>query len=100
MYSIDGAVTPAGSRTTSYQSAPIIGQFGFPETTYTGVQTLSVPSNGTLDVPIEFGLAGVSTGVAISLLASFAVTLTVDFGGGNSYTAVSSISVPVGAGIL
>jgi hypothetical protein len=100
VYSVNGATTTAGQRTAVYQTAPIVGQFGFPLTTYTGTLPVNIASNGTATVPIVFGLAGVSTGVAISALASFAVTLTVDFGGGVVRSTNSSITVPVGAGIL
>ncbi|MFF1831729.1 hypothetical protein [Paenarthrobacter sp. NPDC058040] len=99
VYSYDGVNTTAGQRTTTYQSAPIIGQFGMPTTTFTTTQNISVASNGTLNIPIVFGLAGTSTGVAISLLATFPVTITVDFGT-RTLTASGTISVPVGAGLL
>jgi hypothetical protein len=98
--SYDGTASTAGERTATYQSAPIIGQYGFPITTFTRATTVTVASNGNLVLPVTFGLAGVSTGVAISALSSFPVTATVDFGGGNSYTATSTVSVPVGAGLL
>ncbi|MDR6987992.1 hypothetical protein J2Y66_002490 [Paenarthrobacter nitroguajacolicus] len=99
VYSFDGALTTAGQRTAVYQSAPIVGQFGFPATTWTNSVPVTVASNGTLNVPIVFGLAGVSTGVAVSLLATFPVTVTVVIGG-RTLTATSNISVPVGAGLL
>ncbi|MFJ3958960.1 hypothetical protein [Arthrobacter sp. NPDC090010] len=99
VYSYDGVATPSAERTVTYQSAPIIGQFGMPTTTWTGVRPVTVNSNGTVNVPIEFGLAGVSTGVSISLLASFPITITVDLGT-RTITGSGSISVPVGAGIL
>lgn len=99
VYSYNGVNSTAGQRTATYQSAPIIGQFGFPLTTFTTTQLINVASNGTLAVPIVFGLAGTSTGVAISALATFPVTITVDFGT-RTLTATSTISVPVGAGIL
>nr|MBS1901056.1 hypothetical protein [Actinomycetota bacterium] len=99
VYSFDGVTTLPGSRTVTYQSAPIIGEYGFPTTTWTGTQTVSIASNGTLNVPIVFGLAGTSTGVSISLLSSFPVTISVTIGG-KTLTASTTISVPVGAGIL
>ncbi|MFJ4029157.1 hypothetical protein ACIPWF_17270 [Paenarthrobacter sp. NPDC089989] len=97
--SFNGTATTAGQRTATYQSAPIIGQYGFPATTWTGTTTVTVASNGTLNVPIVWGLAGISTGVSISALASFPVTITVVVAG-RTLTATSTISVPVGAGIL
>ncbi|MFE4196479.1 hypothetical protein ACFRJ9_11490 [Paenarthrobacter sp. NPDC056912] len=99
VYSFNGTTTTAGQRTAVYQTAPIIGQFGFPATTWTSSVPGTVASNGTLNLPIVFGLAGTSTGVAVSLLASFPVTVTVVIGG-RTLTATSSISVPVGAGLL
>ena len=100
VYSIDGVPTSPGQRTATYQTAPIVGQFGFPLTSFTGTQSVTVAANGTLSVPVVFGLAGVSTGVAVSALASFPVTLTLTFPDSTSYTAISTITVPVGAGIL
>ncbi|MEU4016765.1 hypothetical protein AB0E56_15995 [Microbacterium sp. NPDC028030] len=97
--SVNGVTTTAGERTAAYQTAPIVGQFGFPLTTWTGTRTITIASDGTLVMPIAFGLAGVSTGVAVSALASFPVTLNVTLGT-DTYTAVSSVTVPVGAGIL
>lgn len=99
VYSFNGTPTPAGSRTASYQSAPIVGQFGFPATSYTSSTVLNIPANSSLQIPVEFGLAGVSSGVSISLLAGFAVTVSVTIDG-STKTATSTISVPVGAGIL
>lgn len=99
VYSVNGVPTASGARTAVYQTAPIVGQYGFPTTTWTGTSSLTVPSNGTLVVPVAFGLAGTSTGVSISALASFPVTLTIVVGG-NTYTASSTVLVPVGAGIL
>ncbi|MGJ3189261.1 hypothetical protein FQP90_12145 [Paenarthrobacter nitroguajacolicus] len=99
VYSYNGVNSTAGQRTAVYQSAPIVGQFGFPITTFTTTQTINVASNGSLLVPIVFGLAGTSTGVAISALSSFPVTITVDLGT-RVLSASGSITVPVGAGIL
>ncbi|WP_232481384.1 hypothetical protein [Arthrobacter sp. YN] len=99
VYSFDGTLTTAGQRTAVYQSAPIIGQYGFPATTWTNNVPVTVASNGTLNLPIVFGLAGVSTGIGISALATFPVTVTVVIGG-RTLTATSNISVPVGAGLL
>lgn len=99
VYSFDGVLSTSGERTTTYQSAPVVGQFGFPATTFSRTITLTIASDGTLNIPIVFGLAGNSTGVAISALATFPVTATFVIGG-TSYVATSTISVPVGAGIL
>jgi hypothetical protein len=99
VYSFNGTATTAAQRTTVYQTAPIIGQFGFPATTWTNTVPITVASNGTLNLPIVFGLAGTNTGVSLSLLATFPVTVTVVIGG-RTLTATSSIAVPVGAGIL
>lgn len=95
VYSLDGTVVST-QNTVDYGTSPS----GFPVTTFIGSTPVSIASDGSLAVPIEFGLSGVSTGAALGLLASFPVTLTVDFGGGNSYNASSTISVPVTAGIL
>lgn len=99
--SVDGIATTAGERTVSYQSAPLTGlEFGFPITTWTGTRNVSIASDGTLAVPVEFGLAGQSDLLSISALATFPVTLTVTFADGSTYSATDSISVPVGAGLL
>ncbi|WP_167131885.1 hypothetical protein [Paramicrobacterium chengjingii] len=101
VYSYNGVETPASTRTVTYQTVPVVGtEFGVPETTYSAVQPVSVASDGTLAVPVEFGLAGTSDLISISALASFPVTLTVDFSDGTTLTASSTISVPVGAGVL
>jgi hypothetical protein len=99
VHSFQGAVTPASARTAAYQSASIIGQYGFPATTYVSTFPVVAAANTPIVIPVQFGLAGVSTGVAISLLSSFAVTATITIGA-DSFTAISTISVPVGAGIL
>lgn len=100
VYSFNGVPSTAGERTTTYQSAPLVGQFGMPTTTFTTRQVFNLPAGGSQVLPIVFGLAGVSTGVAISLLATFPVTITMAFDNGMVRTATSSISVPVGAGLL
>lgn len=99
VYSFNGTTTTAAQRTIAYQSAPLIGQYGFPSTTWSNSVPVTVASNGTLNLPIAFGLAGTSTGVSLSVLASFLVTVTVVIGG-RTLIASSSISVPIGAGIL
>lgn len=101
VYSYNGAVTPPSSRTVAYQQAPLTGiQYGYPTTSYTAVQPVSVASNGQVIIPVEFALAGVTDLLALNVLTAFPVTLTLNFGDGNVYTASSSISVPVGAGVL
>ncbi|AZS35891.1 hypothetical protein CVS47_00489 [Microbacterium lemovicicum] len=95
----DGASTPSGSRTATYQSAPIVGQFGFPLTTYSTTVPVTIAANGSLNIPVQFGLAGNSTGLTIAALADFPVTTIVTIGG-RTLTAATTISVPVGAGIL
>lgn len=94
--SVDGITTTSAERQTTYASA-----IGFPTTTWTGVRTVNIASNGTLAVPVVFGLAGESTSILdVSALATFPVNLSVKFSDGSTYTADSTISVPVGAGIL
>lgn len=100
VYSFNGVPSTAGQRTAVYQTAPVVGQYGFPLTTFTTSTAVTVPSNGSLNIPIVFGLAGVSTGVAVSALTTFPVTVVADFGGGVTRTATSSVVVPVGAGVL
>lgn len=100
VYSLDGVLSTAGQRTVTYNTLPLVGKVGFPLTTFTTTKAVTIPSNGVLDIPVVFGLAGTSGVASISALASFPVTLTVDFGAGNVYTASSVVSVPVGAGIL
>lgn len=91
--------TPA-ERTYNYEGRTLLGrEGGFPTTTFTTTQNISVASNGTLKLPIAFGLAGISEGVKISLLANYPVTATITIGG-KTLTASSTISVPVGLGIL
>ncbi|HWU28264.1 MAG TPA: hypothetical protein VN041_04105 [Microbacterium sp.] len=99
--SVDGIATTSGERTTTYQTVPVVGtEFGFPITTWSGTRSVTVASNGTVAVPVVFGLAGQSDLLSITALASFPVNLTVAFADGSSYTASSAISVPVGAGVL
>lgn len=100
VYSLDGVLSTAGQRSVDYVSVPVFGDIGFPLTSFTTTKAISIAANGVLDIPVVFGLAGTSGALSISALASFPVTLTVDFGGGNVYTAGSFVSVPVGAGIL
>jgi len=99
VYSVDGVATAAGERTATYNQ--VLGaNIGFPATTWTGTRSVTLPSNGTLAIPVEFGLAGTNSGISVSLLASFPVSLTVTLPGGTPLTASTTISVPVGAGIL
>lgn len=100
VFSLNGVPSTAGQRTAVYQSAPVVGQVGFPLTTFTTTLPVNIPSNGTQSVPLVLGLAGTSTGVAISALTTFPVTIVVDLGNGLTRTATSSVVVPVGAGIL
>ncbi|OJU40405.1 MAG: hypothetical protein BGN97_11220 [Microbacterium sp. 69-10] len=94
--SVDGIATSDAERNVNYASA-----FGFPTTTWTGTRTVNIASNGSLVVPVVFGLAGESTSLLdVSLLATFPVNLTVEFADGSSYLATSSISVLANAGIL
>lgn len=99
MYRFDSTLTTSGQRTASYQSAPIVGQYGFPVTTFTTTKNVSVASGGALDIPVQWGLAGNRTGLSINALASFPVSVNVVFPG-RTITASGSILVPVGAGIL
>ncbi|WP_245934645.1 hypothetical protein [Arthrobacter psychrolactophilus] len=105
VYSYGGVATPSSTRAIEYQKTPVVFgiggvEYGFPLTTYTSVQNVTVDSNGQLVVPVEFALAGSSDLVTIQALASFPVTLTVTFSDGTTRTASTSISVPVGAGVL
>lgn len=101
VYSYDGVPTPSSTRTAVYQRGGVLNTpYGFPLTTYTSTHSFTVASNGALTVPVEFGLTGSSGLLNIAALASFPVTLTVDFGNGNVYSDTTTISVPVGAGIL
>jgi hypothetical protein len=97
--SYNGSASTSSERTATYQTAPVIGQFGFPLTTFTRTVPVTVAANGTLNMPVVWGLAGVSTGVSISALSTFGVTATIALSG-QTLSANSSISVPVGAGIL
>lgn len=99
VYSYNNVVTSSAQRTAVYQSAPIVGTFGFPITTWTSTQAVTVASDGSVSLPIVFGLAGTSTGVTISALSTFPVTISVDLGT-RVITGSSTITVPVGAGIL
>ncbi|WP_444561606.1 hypothetical protein [Arthrobacter sp. AOP36-A1-22] len=96
--SYNGVDSTDGQRTAVYQKALGV-RYGFPLTTFTTSQNISVASNGQLVFPIEFGLAGSSTGVSVSILARFPVTITMIIDG-KTFTATSNVRVPVGAGIL
>lgn len=95
----NGTNSTSGERTTTYQTT-LGAPYGFPNTTFTrsGV-AVNVASNGSRAFSISFGLAGVSTGVTISALATFAVNVQLAVPG-KIYSASGTISVPVGAGIL
>ena len=90
----------SAERTHNYAGKTLLGgDGGFPTTSFTTTQNISVASNGTLKLPIAFGLEGKSEGVKVSLLANYPVTVTMTIGG-KTLTASSTISVPVGLGIL
>ncbi|MFD5224639.1 hypothetical protein ACFWHT_03370 [Microbacterium sp. NPDC058342] len=94
--SVDGIATTAAERSVTYA-----GPIGFPTTLWTGTRNVTIASDGTLAVPVEFGLVGESTSlVDLSLLSTFPVQLGVEFADGSSYLATSSISVLANAGIL
>ncbi|WP_052226365.1 hypothetical protein [Microbacterium mangrovi] len=95
VYKLNGVVV-SGQNNAAYT-----GGVGYPTTTFTqtGVN-FTAASNGAVVIPVEFGLSGThTTPLALNLLTTFPVTLTVDFGG-TTYTATTTISVPIGAGIL
>lgn len=95
---LDGADVAAQN---SVEYNTVLGaRVGFPLTTLVTTRAVSVPANGSVSIPVEFGLSGSNSGISVSLLASFPVSLTVTFASGPSYQATTSISVPVGAGIL
>lgn len=98
--SVDGIPTTAGERSATYQD--FLGvEFGFPATSWTGTRAVTIASDGTLVVPVVFGLAGQSDLLAVSAVASFVVNLSVEFSDGSNYLApATTISVPVGAGVL
>lgn len=95
----DSVPSTSGQRTAIYQKGLTHTRYGFPLTTFTTTQNIDVVSNGQFVFPIKFGLAGSSTGISISALTSFPVTITMIING-KTFTASSTISVPVGAGIL
>jgi hypothetical protein len=92
--SLNGQATTAGQRTVTYP-----GPLGPPNTSFTGTMPVQIASNGSLNIPIEFGLVGTSSGATVSVAPSFPVSLTVEMGG-YTYTASSSISMLANAGIL
>lgn len=94
VYSYNGVNSAPGQRTAAY-----VNNLGFPLTTFTTTQVVTVASNGLLNIPIVFGLAGTRAGIGVSALASFPVTILVDFGT-RQLTTSGTITVPVGAGIL
>ncbi|PPG42701.1 hypothetical protein [Pseudoclavibacter sp. RFBA6] len=98
VYSYNGVVTTPAQRSAVYQTAAGI-PFGFPLTTWSGTQSITVASNGTLNIPVVFGLAGVNSGVGVSALATFPVAITI-VAGGRTFNDATNISVPVGAGVL
>lgn len=94
----DNVAATAGQRTASYQSG-LGGEYGFPVTTFTTVQTINVGSGETLNIPIVWGLAGSRAGLSVNALSTFPVSILVTVGG-RQVTASGNIIVPVGAGIL
>lgn len=98
VYSLDGDVV-AEQNTVSYLN--VFGSdVGYPTTTFTGTLAVTLAANGSVRVPIEFGLSGTNSGINVSLLSAFPVQIMLDFGGGNVYTDTTVISVPAGAGLL
>lgn len=96
--SYDGVNSTAAERTATYTR--VLGaNVGFPATGFTKTTVVNVASNGSVQIPVVFGLAGTSTGVSIGVLLSFPVTVTMLIDG-VTLTTTSTISVPVGAGIL
>lgn len=96
----NGVDSTSAQRTAVYRKTPFTQlEYGFPTTSFTTTTTLSVASNGALVLPIVFGLAGKNDAVAVGLLTSFPVTVNIVLGG-KTFTASSTISVPVGAGLL
>lgn len=85
--------------TPSQRTATYVNNLGFPSTTFTTTQTVSVASGATLNLPVVWGLAGSRAGLSIDVAASFAVTATVTIGG-KTFTAPSTISALAGAGIF
>lgn len=99
VYSFNEVPSTPSQRTAVYQRT-LTGEYGFPLTTFTTTLPVNIASNGTQSVPLVLGLAGRSSGLGVQALAAFPVTFVVDFGGGVTRTATSTVSVPVGAGIL
>nr|WP_315268852.1 hypothetical protein [Microbacterium lemovicicum] len=84
-----------GTRTVNYAN-----NAGYPVTTFTSTVPVTLLSAASLNIPVEFGIAGNRTSlVNIGVLTTFSVNTTVTIGG-STVTASSLISVPVGAGIL
>ncbi len=96
--SFNGALTPSSSRTVTYQNNGV-ADYGFPITTFTTTLPITVAANGTLNIPVQFALAGSRSGVSVSALTSFGISTVVTIGG-RTIPAATTISVPVGAGIL
>ncbi|SDQ95612.1 hypothetical protein [Microbacterium sp. cf332] len=95
---LDGTDVSAQNSVT--YSTVLGSRVGFPVTTLVTTRAVAIPSNGTLSIPVEFGLSGSNSGISVGALATFPVTLTVVFASGATYQAQTTISVPVGAGIL
>ncbi|MFS0733996.1 hypothetical protein ABC304_02985 [Microbacterium sp. 1P10UB] len=85
----------SGTRTINYTN-----NVGYPVTTFSSTVPVSLLSGASLNIPVEFGIAGDRTSlVNIGALTTFSVTTTITVGG-RTLTAPALISVPVGAGIL
>lgn len=94
VYKFNGNASAQGANSVSYPAAT-----GFPITTFVTTLPLNLQSNASLNVPVEFGLVGVSDGVTISALATFPVAISVALNG-RTISTTSQITVPVGAGVL
>lgn len=92
-------VDAAGQSSVYYESVPLIGPHGFAITGWTGTQQLTVGANGSVVIPVEFGLAGVSSGATISVDVVFPVSIAITIGG-ELFTATTTITVTGGSGIL
>jgi|GEM_PF-1074203 len=99
VYSLGGVEVASGANTTAYESTLGI-EYGFPVTTFTGSYAFVGDSGADIEVLIEFGLSGSHDLVSVGVAVTFPVSLTVAFPSGGIYTAQTSITVPLGAGLL
>ena len=95
----DGSATSADSRTVHYRSAPAVGRFGFPATTFTIRTPLRFPESGLLVIPVSFGLVGAHTAGVPDDEVTFPVSAVVT-AEERTLVAGTAITVPAGAGIL